>query len=200
MWARCFWVPSKSQGGTQKISLTHGWLKMLGYLYYLMTGCIILYFNWWDKVSFWLRNFKRQDTVRAIGNSVYNENPQIVKRAFFISYLNWVVAIILPMAYWNAASQEGYPWDPHIIFAIYCIFVGIFELYVAFTINRERLFSFCDYTCFCGFGWIVRIIFDLLVGVLSRGDVYTDGMFVVIAYLYDLLYFWNKVMIFQQGC
>ena len=85
------------------------------------------------------------------------------------------------MAYWNAANQEGYPWDPHIIFAIYCFLVAIFELYVAFTVNPERVYSFCDYTFFCGFGWVFRVIYNLLVGVLSRGDVYTDGIFVVIA-------------------
>ena len=101
--------------------------------------------------------------------------------AVFISYLNWIVAIILPMAYWSSANQDGYPWDPHIIFAIYCFFIALFELSVSFLVNTEKLSSFYDYTCFCGCGWVFKIVRDLLVGLLSRGDVYTDGTFVVVA-------------------
>jgi len=128
------------------------------------------------------KNFKRQETDAGLDKFQYEDYSKIVTAAIFISYLNWVVAVVLPLAYWNSATKDGYPWDPHIIFAIYCALVAIFEIFAVVTMNPARLFSSWDYSCFCGFGWTLRVIFDLLTGVLSRGDVYTDGTFIVVVY------------------
>jgi len=127
-------------------------------------------------------HFKRQDTVNGFQNKDYERNTGILVMTTLVSGINWIVAIILPFAYWNSATKDGYPDDPHIIFAAYCFLVALFELYVAFTLHSERLFSFCDYGFFCGCGWVFRVIFYLFVGVLGRSDVYTDGTFVVVAY------------------
>jgi len=129
-----------------------------------------------------VKDFKRQDTEKDLGDGGYINHPKIVRFAMFISYLNWIVAIALPLAYWNAANKNGFPWDPHIIFAVYCFLIVLFELCVALTVNPGRFFSSCDYACFCGFGWVIRDTYLLFVGMLSRGDVYTDGTFLVVAY------------------
>merc|ERR1740129_1090165 len=121
------------------------------------------------------KDFKRQDTEKALSEYDYRQHWEIVCLAIFISYLNWIVAIVLPLAYWNAADKNGFPWDPHIIFAVYCFLIVLFELCVALTVNPGRFFSSCDYACFCGFGWVIRDTYLLFVGMLSRGDVYTDG-------------------------
>lgn len=128
---------------------------------------------------------KKKPTYRyAVGTE--ERDPETNKTLTFVAsvvcFLNWIVAICIPFAYWNSASKEGYPWDPHIIFAVYSFVVVLFELCYAFILYPKTLFSFCNYEVLCGCGWIFRVIYHLFIGLLSRADIYTDGTFVVVAY------------------